>query len=305
MSKVTTTSNNQIKVFLFTSLLALIFATESLQATQILEENTQVTKSSIAPNRVYHHEEIFPDVYVVKNGDFTLAIKRETHFADRLGTTPFKIVYPDVYEIPENATRLNEIYFSFKNRNNGESYFFSDQIKFIKGIAYHNNQIVTEIVGSGERQKYVMDVNGHLYISNEQTFSHATLLNGAYCLCAGILSFNEQGKVTYIANGSGHIKPSQEQFYAACKYLDYIEALSPNCTVKIYQQDIGSHTETYEEFAEFTYEGFMNWTLPPYDYENANYVEGEFGIAKVVWDAQKLAPKKLLPEQPLKEYAWI
>lgn len=238
----------------------------------------------------YDYKDVLGEAYIIKNGENTWEIKREGCFADSYGQEQIEVNDKNVYKKPENAMDLNKIYFDFKERNNWEPSFYNRQIKFVNGIAYFEDKIANHTLGGINTMRYVMGVDGHLYISNQDTGSHSTLINGAYCLCAGDILLNEYGKITFLNNLSGHIVPSTEQFYKACKYLAHIGALSPNCTLSVMEY---GEIKRYDSFMKMMSSQVKDFTR--YDFT------GDFGIPQELWDAQSSEPVNL-PSQPLSNY---
>ena len=281
--------------FLSSSVVPVVIAMDDLSTTQTGPVFPNSSPASKETNILqdYDYKDIFRTTYVIKNGNLTLAINREPSFANSFGQEePIKVVDIHVYKKPENVTELNELYFDFKNRNNWNAYFCNYQIKFSNnGIARYGAEVATYKLFGVVPIRYVMGVDGHLYISNRDAISHSTLINGAYCLSAGMMLLNEEGKIAYFDNMSGHIQPSDEQFQAACKYLAYIDALSSNCKFS-----------TSQCSKIMNYENLMSMNFPRgYCNSQVITIEGNFGISKEIWESQSLAPKMLMV-QPITAY---
>ncbi len=150
--------------------------------------------------------EIFPHIVEQKIGETRRYMVREL-------TIGAPVV--EQYTLPNNINNNNihEKYLSFKKLNERHVKYtgipanFSDNSFYYQGQKAHLNS--TNVFKEGFR--YVVDENFNLYINNDKTSVHTNLLGGQYVLCAGILNFNEDGKISYMSHSSGHYQPAERQ----------------------------------------------------------------------------------------------
>ena len=175
---------------------------------------------------------IFPHIVEQESGGTRRYLVRE------LSVAVPRLERLEQYNLPNNinCNNIHEKYSLFKNsnekyvENTGIKTIFAGNSFYYQGQRAHLNS--TNVFKEGFR--YVVDEKFNLYINNDKTSVHTNLLGGQYVLCAGILNFNEYGKIVYISHSSGHYQPAEYQLQFIVRYFAKEGNLSADAMVGVW-----------------------------------------------------------------------
>ncbi|MGX6960090.1 MAG: hypothetical protein ACIPMY_02360 [Rickettsia endosymbiont of Pentastiridius leporinus] len=101
-----------------------------------------------------------------------------------------------------------------------------------------------ESKGKKNLQAFVMSKEGEIYIAShsgryemdKKTLTHASFLEGRPAEMAGMISINDNGKISHISDNSGHYQPDKIDMYRGIKKIQETMpgALDKNCTIHLY-----------------------------------------------------------------------
>lgn len=141
-----------------------------------------------------------------------------------------------IYRIKNNINLLdmNEEYLNFKRDNHLPSVSAGTEAIFDHGIFYINGKkaSIHSVNIFEEGFRFVIDKDFHIFITNEG--NHVSILSGQYVLCAGILKFNEQGRIVFLSNSTGHYHSSDYQLIVVSRYLHNKGMLSEDAIMNAY-----------------------------------------------------------------------
>lgn len=176
---------------------------------------------------------IFPlEVKKIYNNS-AIYLKRETVV---LGAEFIKS-HPAPFAIKYEA--LNQEYINYKERNGLEVKRLGKVLSFDHGrccldqtpLGMNNCNFF------GEGLRYVIDEHGKTYIPDDD-ITHEKILGGQYIICAGMLKFNENSKIVYLDNHTGHYLASDYHLHQATLILGAQDMLAPDVVIKIWGKDL-------------------------------------------------------------------
>jgi len=131
--------------------------------------------------------------------------------------------------------------------------FYDKKTKCLKNI---KGEISTTVgknsKGENNVQAFVLSKKGELYIGNHgsvwkeeaENLSHASFLDGVPVEMAGLISINNDGKIDYISDDSGHYAPDELDMYRCIKKMQKLmpDIFMHNCNIVL---DDGYERENY------------------------------------------------------------
>ncbi len=117
-----------------------------------------------------------------------------------------------------------------RNREKSPVFYYSDErlqsvkVSFKNGRAFYpNGKMITQSFSS----EFIMDENGDIYIIEpyldkpEGWLKHTSLSHGHPVACAGLITFESNGRISFVHRRSGHYLPSKEFLK---QFVDRIES---------------------------------------------------------------------------------
>ncbi len=158
--------------------------------------------------------EIFPHLIGLEQNGKIRYLTREYWFGgDPCHQTKFLISSKDI-----DYQNINKEYMKFKKDNELGSFRDGRELIFQNGSFYcEGKKVSMRTFDFLDECRYIIDENYRLFVS--QTANHSQLVMGQYVLCAGIVKFDETGKICYIDNATGHICSNDFQRQDVIRYL--------------------------------------------------------------------------------------